>query len=451
MRIAYLIGIHSHIAQEETIMNLKTSIIETLRKEVVPATGCTEPVAIALAAAKAAELLPSADSKSLDIFISPNVFKNGMGVGIPNCPDTGLDMAAALGLALADSSAGLKLLSDVTPEVLARARKLLADKKVSVHLSDTDEKIYIEARVSTHIQTVKAIIEGRHDFFRHISVDGITLVEDSLTVVDEKDPAEQVYGSTIENLIKTIEKTEFKELEFLLEGLAMNRSVADYGLANRSGLAVGATLNDQVNNGMMAMDVMNLACILTASASDARMAGVNLSVMSSNGSGNNGLTAVLPLAAYQQFFQTEPERMAKALAISHIINCYIKRRIGRLSSMCGCSIAAATGAGAALSWLMDGSMDCINSTIQNMIANVSGMICDGAKEGCALKLSTSASVAVKSALLGGGHCTVPAHNGIIGNTVEETIENLGRLSNEGMQITDQVILKIMSGMVLPSH
>lgn len=432
-------------------MNLQTSILETLHKEVVPATGCTEPVAIALAAAKAAELFPRTASLHLEIFISPNVFKNGMGVGIPNCSETGLDMAAALGVALADSSQGLKLLSRVTPDVVDRARKLLAAHQVIVHLADTDEKIYVEARVTVSGHTAKAIIQGRHDFVSHLSLDDTVLIEDSLVTVSEKDPAEQVYNSTLETLITTIEKIPFQELEFLLEGLVMNRTVADYGLAHRSGLAVGATLNDQVGKGFIAMDVMNLATILTASASDARMAGVNLPVMSSNGSGNNGLTAVLPLAAYQQFFQTEPERMAKALAISHIINCYIKRRIGRLSSMCGCSIAAATGAGAALSWLMDGSMSCINSTIQNMIANVSGMICDGAKEGCALKLSTSASVAVKSALLGSGNCTVPAHNGIIGSTVEETIENLGRLSHEGMQVTDQIILKIMSGMVFPSH
>lgn len=432
-------------------MNLKSSIIETLRKEVVPATGCTEPVAIALAAAKAAEQLDHDSFKTLEVFISPNVFKNGMGVGIPNCPETGLDTAAALGLALGDASAGLKLLSQVTSETLKEARAALQEKRVTVHLADTDEKIYIEASVSGGGHSAKAIIQGRHDFVSYLSVDDHVLLEDCLTVTPEKDPAEQVYGSTIEALIKTIETIDFQELEFLLEGMDMNRAVAQYGLTNRSGLAVGATLNDQVDKGMMAMDVMNLATILTASASDARMAGVNLPVMSSNGSGNNGLTAVLPLVAYDQFFHTEPERMARALAISHIINCYIKRRIGRLSSMCGCSIAAATGAGAALSWLMDGSMACINSTIQNMIANVSGMICDGAKEGCALKLSTSASVAVKSALLGGGHCTVPAHNGIIGDTVEETIENLGCLSNEGMKITDQVILKIMSGMVFPSH
>lgn len=432
-------------------MNLSTSIIETLRKEVAPATGCTEPVAIALAAAKAAELLPEATGGQLDIHISPNVFKNGMGVGIPNSPKSGLDMAAALGLALGNASAGLKLLAGVTAETVQQAEALLAAGQVRVHLADTEEKIYIAAQIAAKGHVSKAVIQSRHDFFGHLSLDGTVLHEANLAISPEKDPAEQVYGSTIEALIRTIEEIPSEELAFLLEGLAMNRAVADYGLANRSGLAVGATLNDQVERGYMAMDVMNLATILTASASDARMAGVNLSVMSSNGSGNNGLTAVLPLAAYQQFFHTEPERMARALAISHIINCYIKRRIGRLSSMCGCSIAAATGAGAALSWLMDGSMACISSTIQNMIANVSGMICDGAKEGCALKLSTSASVAVKSALLGSGHCTVPAHNGIIGTTVEETIENLGRLSNEGMLITDQVILKIMSGMVLPSH
>jgi len=196
---------------------------------------------------------------------------------------------------------------------------------------------------------------------------------------------------------------------------------------------------------------MNLSIILTASASDARMAGVNMPVMSSNGSGNNGLTAVLPLVAYNTLNPVSDEKMSRAMAISHIINCYIKKRIGRLSSLCGCAISAATGSGAALSWLMNGSYESIEGTIQNMMADVSGMICDGAKVGCALKLSTSASVAVKYALLGSSACIVPEHNGIIGKTAEETIENLGRLSIEGMKITDYVILDIMSGMTLNGY
>lgn len=432
-------------------MDLRESILETLKKEVMPATGCTEPVAIALAAAAAAEQLEGEAVLRLSVHLSPNVFKNALGVGIPNCPDTGLDMAAALGMALADSSQGLKLLGEVTPQVLEKAQSALRAGRVTVHLADTEEKILILAQAASETHRVEATILGRHDFFTRIEKDGAVLVSATPDSGAASDPAEQVYASTVAALIGAIESIEPESLEFLLEGLTMNRAAAVYGLANRSGLAVGATLQDQIDKGMLAMDVMNLATVLTAAASDARMSGAGLPVMSSNGSGNNGLTAVLPLAAYGQLFQTEPDRMAKALAISHILNCYIKRRIGRLSSMCGCSIAAGTGAGAALSWLMDGSMDAIESTIQNMIANVSGMICDGAKEGCALKLSTSASVAVKSALLGSGRCQVPAHNGIIGSTVEETIENLGRLSHEGMKITDQVILKIMAGMVLPSH
>lgn len=432
-------------------MDLKTSIIETLKKEVAPAVGCTEPVAIALAAAKAAELIKDEPVERLVMNISPNVFKNALGVGIPNCPDTGLDVAAALGVALGDSVRDLELLSDVTLPVLQRAQAFVKEGKVSVNLADTEEKIYIHAVVSTKSHQAEAIIKGRHNFVSLLRCDGSVHHEAELVSQSVEDPAEMVYGSTVEALIKTIEGIAYNDIAFLLEGMTMNHSVAEYGLKNRSGLAVGATLQDQVDKGMMAMDLMNLATIMTAAGSDARMSGASISVMSSNGSGNNGLTAVLPLAAYGQMFHTEPERMARALAISHIMNCYIKRRIGRLSAMCGCSIAAATGAGVALSWLMDGSMGAINNTINNMIANVSGMICDGAKEGCALKLSTSASVAVKSALLGNSSCAVPAHNGIVGTTVEETIENLGRLSNEGMKITDQIILKVMAGMVLTSH
>jgi L-cysteine desulfidase len=186
--------------------------------------------------------------------------------------------------------------------------------------------------------------------------------------------------------------------------------------------------------------------VLTAAASDARMSGTTLPVMSSNGSGNNGLTAILPLVAYSKKIEVDDERMAKSLAISHLINSYIKNYIGRLSAICGCGVAAGTGAGAALAWLMGASYDQIDGVINNMLANTSGMVCDGAKVGCALKLATSASAAVQSALLALEGSIVPMHNGIVGETVEETIRNLGIVSDKGMRITDSVILQVMREM-----
>ena len=191
---------------------------------------------------------------------------------------------------------------------------------------------------------------------------------------------------------------------------------------------------------------MTSSMMLTAAASDARMSGINLSVMSSNGSGNNGLTAILPIVAYKNKFNVDDDKLAKAVAISHIMNSYIKHYIGRLSALCACGVAAGTGAGIAIAWLMGASEDQIDGVIKNTLANTSGMICDGAKEGCAIKLSTSASVAVQSAILAINDSIVPARNGIVAETAEDTIKNLGVLSSEGMSIADAVILKTMKKM-----
>jgi L-cysteine desulfidase len=194
---------------------------------------------------------------------------------------------------------------------------------------------------------------------------------------------------------------------------------------------------------------MNQAKMLTAAASDARMSGISLPVMSSSGSGNNGLTAILPIAAYRSKFEVDEERLAKALAMSHIINSYIKHYIGRLSALCGCGVAAGTGAGVAIAWLMGGTLEQIEGVIKNVLGNISGMVCDGAKVGCALKLSTSASAAIQAALLAIENQIIPSGNGIIANTVEETIKNLGILSGEGMGSADAVILKVMHDMRNP--
>ena len=191
---------------------------------------------------------------------------------------------------------------------------------------------------------------------------------------------------------------------------------------------------------------MTEAMMLTAAASDARMAGIKMPVMSSNGSGNHGLTAILPIVAYNNKFPQSEERLAKALAISHLITGYIKNYTGRLSAVCGCGVAASTGSAAGISWLMDGDMTHIKGAIENMIANLSGMICDGAKAGCALKLSSAASAAVQSAIIANQNCFVPSKNGIVGSSVEESIQNLGRVSDKGMTVTDEVIINVMDDM-----
>ena len=251
---------------------------------------------------------------------------------------------------------------------------------------------------------------------------------------------------TIQEIVTNIENMDLEDIKFLLDGIEMNMDMAKYGLENKIGIGVGRGIKESIEEGLLGDGIMTKAMLLTAAASDARMGGAKLPVMSSNGSGNHGLTAILPIVAYAQKYPQSDEKMAKALAISHLITAYVKNFTGRLSAVCGCGVAASTGASAGISWLMDGNINHIYGAIENMIADLSGMICDGAKAGCALKLSSAASAAVQSAVIAKQGYSVPALNGIVGTRVEESIQNLGRVSDKGMQITDEIILNVMNDM-----
>ncbi|TCO73840.1 L-cysteine desulfidase family protein [Marinisporobacter balticus] len=427
-------------------MELTNIIIETLRKEVVPAMGCTEPVAVALACAKAKELIDFDEIKKIEILVSPNIYKNGLGVGIPNTEEVGLRIAAALGVIGGKSDKDLQVLEDITKKEIDLAKKLLEDEKLSLGIKDTHEKIYVEVMLFTDQGEAKTVIKGKHNQFMYIGKNGEIILETKTENVEKEDTTKLLYDLSIKEIIKAIEKIPYEEISFMLDGLVMNKKIAQEGLNKKMGMGVGIGFYENIKKGMLSDDLMNQAMMLTAAASDARMSGIGMSVMSSNGSGNNGLTAILPIAAYANKFQVENERLAKSVAISHIVNSYIKHYIGRLSALCGCGVAAGTGASVAIAWLMGANEEQIDGAIKNMLANVSGMICDGAKIGCALKLATSASVAVQSALLALSDNIVPAKNGIIAETAEDTIKNLGTVSSEGMTITDHVILDVMKNM-----
>jgi len=427
-------------------MNLRNVIIETLQNEVKPAMGCTEPVAVALAAAKASAQLMGEEICELDIKVSPNIFKNGLGVGIPNSDYIGLDIAASLGAIGGDSDSGLKVLETITPDHEQVALALISEGKLKVSVADTDLKIYILAKVKSKNHVGIAEIKNKHDQITYVKADDQVVLKEETQTSKANYNADMIYESKISTIIETISEMDYESLAFLKDGIDMNLKMAEAGLSEGIGIGVGSGLMKSVEEGYLSKDLMTDAMILTAAASDARMSGMNLPVMSSNGSGNNGLTAILPIVAYLKRNDVSDEQLVKALAISHIINCYIKNQIGRLSALCGCSIAAATGATAALSWLMGSDQEIIEGAMKDMIADVSGTICDGAKLGCALKLSTAASVAVKYALLAKHKRIVPQRNGIIAGTIETTIDNLGRLSNEGMQLTDEVIFNIMKEM-----
>lgn len=427
-------------------MNLGNLIIETLKEEVVPAMGCTEPVAVALACAKVKELIDFDTINSVEVLVGPNIYKNGLAVGIPNTNEVGLYIAAALGITGGKSEKDLRVLEGLTENDVKLANELLDSGKLSLDIKDTKDKIYIEANLHTDKGSAKVIINGRHNRFVYIEKQGDVILDAKEENAQSKNSKNVLYSLKISDIIKEIEKISHEDIAFMLDGLEMNEKVAQAGLSEKKGMGVGYSTKESIEKGFLSDDLANYAMMLTAAASDARMSGISLSVMSSNGSGNNGLTAILPIAAYRKKFNVSDEKLAKALAISHIMNSYTKNYIGRLSALCACGVAAGTGAGVAIAWLMGANDTQIDGVIKNMIANTSGMICDGAKVGCALKLATSASAAVQSALLAMNNCIVPARNGIVAETAEDTIKNLKTLSTEGMSTADSVILKIMKKM-----
>lgn len=427
-------------------MCLKDEIKYILKSEVLPAMGCTEPVAVALACAKAREVAGSSEIDLAEVIVSPNIYKNGLGVGVPGTNEIGLNIAAALGIVGCNSEKSLNVLEDINDFHVALAHQLINSNKIKLYMGDTDEKIYIEVKIKAGGHSSRVIIQNKHNCFTHIEKDNKVLFHSTNQNTGNDKKIETFYKSRIRDIIKAIETMDYKDISFLIEGIDMNMDIALEGLDKKLGLGVGYSAKESMKKGIVADDLLNNCMMVTAAGADARMSGLNKTVMSSNGSGNNGLTAILPLAVYRRMYDVNDEKITKALAISHSINCYIKKQIGRLSALCGCGVAAGTGASAAIAWLMGGNYEQIDGAIKNMIGNLSGMICDGAKGSCALKVSTAAGAAVQSALLAVNDSIVPSGTGIIADTAEETIMNLGTLSKEGMNITDKVILNIMKKM-----
>lgn len=449
---------------------MEALMIQILKDEVKPATGCTEPVAVAFAVAKARAFMEmklaekasvvdqgytaNPDSQPIEfedsrltVKVSPNLFKNGLGVGIPNCNLRGLSIAASLGLWACDANAGLKVFEVMAAEQVDKAADYVSQQKLNLEVLDTSEKVRVETALSLGDDRLELVLSGTHDHIESVTFNGREVYAKAAAVSSAGLDKSQFFNLHVKELVETVAQMPTEGLAFLKDGLEMNKLVAAAGLKESMGMGVGYGLHQCIEDGEMGDDLVTKAMYLTAAASDARMSGLNMTVMSSNGSGNNGLTAILPLAAYFETHEVSEADQLRALAMSHLINCYVKERIGRLSAMCSCAISAATGSGAAIAWLLSKKTDVVLSTIQNMTGNLSGMICDGAKEGCAMKLATGAAAGVQAALLASHGVVMPAMNGIVGHTAEESIEHLGILSRQGMQLTDGVILDMMKSMM----
>lgn len=433
------------------INELQTLALEVLKEEVKPAMGCTEPVAVALAAAKAAETYKAyfevenlpLEHMTMSVKVNPNLFKNGLAVGIPNCPERGIHVAGALGITACHSDLGLNVFADMTKENVDKAITFAKAGKVELGILDTTDKVRVEIELHDETHRVFVVLSGKHDRFDFIEVDDACIWKNEEVVQSISIDKTAFFKLKVEEIVHLASTFSKEQLEFLQEGLDMNWKVAQAGIEKPLGMGVGYHTLEAVKEGILGDDIVNRALAYTAAASDARMSGLNLPVMSSNGSGNNGLTAILPLVAWFEKHPTSELEMLQAAALSHLLNCYIKDRIGRLSAMCSCSVSAATGSGAAIAWLMSKDIKVVERTITNMAGNLTGMICDGGKEGCALKLGTGAAAGIRSALLAKAGVVVPAGNGIIDESLEKTIENMGIISQQGMQITDETILNVM--------
>ena len=430
-------------------------IIELIRKEVKPALGCTEPIAVALAVAKAMETARDycsdlsdswrfeADYR-LSIQVSGNILKNGMGVGIPGTGIVGLHIAAALGAVCGKSSYGLEVLHDLDEDSISKAKKI-ADT-VEISLADTDHKLYVKACVTLkngHSSCV--VIEDDHDRIVEAWYDSTLLTSSRGTEgIEEANPEKCTldYGLTVQEIFDFSRSVAYDDIRFILESRTLNLALAEEGMKGCYGLKVGYAITLEGNKEVFGNDFLSYAMSLTAAASDARMAGCTLAAMSNSGSGNQGITVTMPVIAYSIKYKTSDEELARALVMSHLIAIHIKGYLGKLSALCGCVIAS-TGAACGLVYLRGGDYEQVCSAIKNMIGNITGMVCDGAKVGCAMKVASGVSSALQSAVLAREGICISEHDGIIEKDIEKTIRNLGRIGSVGMEHTDEMILEIM--------
>jgi len=428
----------------------QSEIIELIKKEVKPALGCTEPIAVSLAVASSSEALLKLgySPEKVEVSVSANILKNGMGVGVPGTGMVGLHIAAALGVTCGKSEYKLEVLKDLDSSSIEAAKEMLNEKRVTVSLSKTTKKLYISAKCRANGHTSETIIEDDHDSIRKIILDGKVIFElmDGQKNEDGSKSSEQKstldYNLDIKTIYNFVREVPYEDIRFMLDSVTMNKALANEGLQNIYGLRVGRTILDNIHKNVFGNGLLTYSMAVTAAASDARMAGCILPAMSNSGSGNQGITVTMPVIAAAETMKSSEEDLARAITLSHLIAIHIKGYLGKLSALCGCVIAS-TGAACGIVYLRGGNYNQVCFAIKNMIGNITGMVCDGAKVGCALKVASGVSSAVQSAVLALDNICISENDGIIEKDIEKTIRNLGSIGSVGMKQTDSMILDIM--------
>ncbi len=421
--------------------NERKKIIELIQREVIPAIGCTEPVAVSLCVAKATETL-GRRPEYIRVLLSANVLKNAMGVGIPGTGMIGLPIAVALGALVGKSAYQLEVLKDCTPAAVDEGRRYIDEKRVCIGLKeDASDKLYIEVVCEADEHRATAIIAGGHTTFIYIARDEQVLLHKEHTA-SEEDDAEEV-SLSLRRVYDFALTAPLDEIRFILDTARTNKAAAEQAFEGDYGHSLGKLLRGSGKDRVMGDSTFSHILSYTSAACDARMAGAMIPVMSNSGSGNQGISATLPVVVYAEENGKTEEELIRALMMSHLTVIYIKQSLGRLSALCGC-VVAATGSCCGITWLMGGTYEQVAFGVQNMIANLTGMICDGAKPSCALKVATGVSTAVLSSIMAMEDRCVTAVEGIIDNDVDQSIRNLTRIGSQAMNETDKVVLDIMT-------
>lgn len=417
-------------------------IIELIKKEVVPAVGCTEPAAVALCSAYAAEAL-GVRPEAVRVELSANMLKNAMGVGVPGTGMTGLPIAVALGVLVGKSANQLELLKDCCPCALQEAKDFIAAGKISIKLTaESDETLYISVVCSTGNMSSRAIIAREHTKLVYLQGPSGVAVDLRSSLGEEKHEAagEEL---TLRRVYDFATTAPLEDLEFIKESRRLNEEAAEAALKGNYGHELGKVLSRPMGKGIFGDTIFSHILSATSSACDARMAGAMIPVMSNSGSGNQGIAATLPVVVFARENNNTDEELTRALILSHLTAIYIKQSLGRLSALCGC-VVASTGSSCGLTYLMGGGYEQVAASVKNMIANLAGMVCDGAKPSCALKVSSGVSTAVLSAMLAVQNHSVSSCEGLIEDDVDRCIHNMTRLGSLGMKETDKMVLDIMT-------
>lgn len=419
----------------------RRQIIALVKREVVPAIGCTEPIAVALCVAKATEILGMKPEK-INVWLSANILKNAMGVGIPGTGMIGLPIAIALGALIGKSEYQLEVLKDSTPEAVEAGKHFIDEKRISIALKpDITEKLYIEVRCEAGENRATAIIAGGHTSFVYVARNGEVLLDKQAASGEEEEEA--VPDLNLRKVYDFAMTAPLDEIRFILDTARLNKAAAERSFQGNYGHGLGKMLRGTYEHKVMGDSVFSHILSYTSGACDARMAGAMIPVMSNSGSGNQGISATLPVLVYAEENGKSEEELIRALMLSHLTVIYIKESLGRLSALCGC-VVAATGSSCGITWLMGGTYEQITYAVQNMIANLTGMICDGAKPSCALKVTTGVSTAVLSAIMAMENRCVTSVEGIIDADVDQSIRNLTKIGSQGMNETDKLVLDIMT-------